>query len=399
MRWTSPSDRTTIPDVTNCPDQAPRFNARLEGLRPFLRLFLQALPLTQFWRRVVVAETLRYAEENTSASDTPTQRNWDPNKCTVANYLRVVASVIQRGLENCADDAEFFASQTRGRQTRSGFFETSGMNLNLYQQLVRFMHLVNSADKEDSTSDDYDKLYLVRPLIDRLQRQYRIWFTPGRDNAMDEAGFPSRFTWLRNFNKTKPHRYFIEVLMACCARTRFCWSFFVNEGTNKYVVRAGRRSGQKVPHYQFEYSQADRDMQDKWGPTTGHMHYFARQLRSYDPQPHLPSNRKGMTYRLHCDKRWCSIPGMVMCKEMFDVAYTSTVKKKSRYHIVHQLPVSFNKSKPRRERGKYRSATGTFRATAGVEGRQHDTVINCVLWRDSKLVACVSADLGTAQMM
>ena len=402
VRWTGPRDRTTIPDVTNCPDQPPRFNARLEGDRPFLRLFLQALPITQFWHRVVVAESLRYAQQNTSASNSTTQRSWDPDKCTVANYLRVVASVIQRGLENCADAAEFFASQTKGRQTRQGFFETSGMSLNLYQQLVRFMHLVNSADKEDSTSDNYDKLYLVRPLIERLKRQYRIWFIPGRDNSMDEAGFPSRFTWLRNFNKTKPHRYFIEVLMACCAITRFCWSFFVNEGTTKYTVRAGRRPGQskyvKVPHYQTEYSPADRDIQDKWGPATGHMQYFARQLRSYDPQPHLPSNRKSMTYRIHCDKRWCSIPGMVMCKEMFDIAYTSTVKKKSRYHIVHQLPVPFNTSKPRRERGKYRSATCTFRALADVEG-QHDVVINCVLWSDSRLVACASADLGTAQMM
>ena len=61
---------------------------------------------------------------------------------------------------------------------------------------------------------------------------------------------------------------------------------------------------------------------------------------------------------------------------------------------------SINPSRDGREEIKYRSATGTFRATTGVEGqRQHDTVINCVLWSDNKLVACASADLGTAQMM
>ena len=171
---------------------------------------------------------------------------------------------------------------------------------------------------------------------------------------MDEGGFPSRYTWLRVFNKTKSHRHFIELLMACCSITRFCWSFLVNEGTTKYVKREGRRPGQskfkKVPHYQHEYNAADRQIQDLWGPTTAHMYYFARQLRAFDPQPHLPSHKKDMTYRFFCDKRWCSIPGMVICKEKFDVTYTSTVKKKARYHIVHQLPVPFTKKNQTRER-------------------------------------------------
>ena len=136
--------------------------------------------------------------------------------------------------------------------------------LNLYQQLMRMMHLVDSDDRPDVASDDHDKLYLVRPLVDILNRQFRIWFTPGRDNGMDEGGFPSRFSWMRRFNKTKPHRYFIELLMACCSSTRFCWHMLVNEGTTKSIPRANRRTGQskfvKVPHYQHEYNTADREI-------------------------------------------------------------------------------------------------------------------------------------------
>ena len=354
VQWHSPRDRTTVRDVTNCPDQAPRFNARLEGERPYLRLFLQALPIEAFWKRVVVNEAQRYVEQQMNDPRArANQRAWDPEQCTVANYLRCVAAVIQRGLENCADDAEFFASQRNDRQYRQGFFETSGLRLNLYQQLMRFLHLVNNDDKPEGTAGDYDKLFLLRPLLDMVQRQARRWYTPGRDHSFDEAGFPSRFTWLRCFNKTKPHRYFIELLMACCAVTRFCWSFFVNEGTKKTLPRANRRPGQskyvKRPHYQHEYDASDRAVQDKWGPTAAHMHYFAKELRKYDPQPHLPPHAKDMTYRFFCDKRWCSIPAMVICKEKFDVAFTSTVRKKSRYHIVHQLPVPFTKTKPRRE--------------------------------------------------
>ena len=402
VRWHSPRDRTSVADVTNCPEQSPRFNATLEGERPYLRLFLQGLPLRSFWQRIVVREILRYAEQEMSqpGGATPTQRTWDPEKCTVANLLRCVAGVIQRGLENCADDPEFFESQRRGRQYRQGFTETSGLRLNLYQQLMRMLHLVNNHDKPDPYADDYDKLYKVRPLLNMLQKTWRAWYVPGRDHGFDEAGFPSRFTWLRCFNKTKPNRYFIEALMACCSETRFCWGMFINEGTKRTILRQNRRAGQskyvKVPHYQFEYDQTDRDIQDKWGPTAAHMHYFARQLRAYDPQPDLPPHSKDMTYRFFCDKRWCSLPGMVIAKEKFDVAFTSTIRKKSRYHAVHQLPVPYHSSKPRKERGKYRSATATFRATG--EG-EVDTVINCVLWSDSKLVACASADLGTAQMM
>ena len=105
-----------------------------------------------------------------------------------------------------------------------------GLHLNQYQQLLRFMHIVNNEDQISVNDPSYDKVWKVRPMITLLQEQFQVWCHPGKDNALDEGGIPSRHHWLRTFNRTKPHKYFIELIMACDSESRFCWAFFVNEG-------------------------------------------------------------------------------------------------------------------------------------------------------------------------
>ena len=156
------------------------------------------------------------------------------------------------------------------------------------------MHLVDNSKKTRPSDGDHDKCFHVRPLITLLQDAFQRWFYPGRNNAVDEAGFPSRHHWLRSYNASKPHKYFIEVLMAACSKTRFVWSFFVN------VKRARRRRGQskfkKVQHFQKEFNADERDVQTKHGATAAQMVHFVRKLREYDPKD--PVANYASTYRL-----------------------------------------------------------------------------------------------------
>ena len=148
----------------------------------------------------------------------------------------------------------------------------------MYQQLLRYLSLASPKDRPDANTPYHDKCYYIRPLITFLQVAYHKWFVPGKNNAMDEAGVPSRFRWLRNFNKDKPHKYYIEILMACCAVTKFCWHFFVNESSKKAChnpKRSKKNRGKKqrsmfirCTHYQPEYNSKDREVQDKFGATT-----------------------------------------------------------------------------------------------------------------------------------
>ena len=205
----------------------------------------------------------------------------------------------------------------------------TGLTMTQYQQLLRFMHLVDNSKKTRPSDGDHDKCFHVRPLITLLQDAFQRWFYPGRNNAVDEAGFPSRHHWLRSYNASKPHKYFIEVLMAACSKTRFVWSFFVN------VKRARRRRGQskfkKVQHFQKEFNADERDVQTKHGATAAQMVHFARKLREYDPKD--PVANYASTYRLFTDRRWDNLVGIVLAKKDHGVSYTATVKSGHRFHV------------------------------------------------------------------
>jgi len=390
--WRSPADRGSVPPGRATPEQKAQFHVRVHGERPFASLFLEALPVATFWREVA-SQSRTYAEASRRESTTPSQRGWDASKCTVANYLRLVSAVIMRGLCNTSSDQEFFASTGRcgGRYVQPSAAHVCKLSLNLYQQLLRYMHLVDNTLRPPVGGEHHDKLFHVRPIISRLQQVFASWVSPGKNNAMDEAGIPSRFTWLRKRDTSKPHKYFIEVLMACDSDSRFCWSFFVVEGSTKSVKRPNRRSQQsrfiKAQHYQHEYTKVDRLFQNRFGTAPAQMLYFARVLRSLDPEDGRRVGSKTQVYRLFCDRRWDSFIGVVEAMERYDVAYTSTVKKQSRFHVAYQLGVGFNKSKPRSQRGKFRSAITT------INGRGYRSV----LWCDSALIAYISADLGTEE--
>ena len=136
-----------------------------------------------------------------------------------------------------------------------------------------------------------------------------------------------------------------------------------------------------MAHYQHEYSDVERDIQERFGSAPAQMIHFARLLRENFDSP--------VTYRMFVDRRWDSLPGIILAKKKYNVSFTATVKKKSRYHIISHWCQKGNpivaKSKKRNKRGKYRSAT------TKIEG----VVINTCLWNDSNLLGGVSADLGT----
>ena len=219
-----------------------------------------------------------------------------------------------------------------------------GLSLYQYQQLLRYLHLTKSENRPSADSDNHDKCYLVRPLIRLLQKAFPRWFVAGKNNAVDEAGVPSRFRWLRNFNKDKPHKYYIELLMGCDSLTKFCWYFFVNESAQKVIVNATRRAGvgrskkarsrfHRVTHYQPEFNLDERKIQDDLGVTSAHVVHFARKLREV-AEDDVSLEEGGIVYRIFVDRRWDTLPGIVHAKRKHSVSYTATVMSSHRFHVV-----------------------------------------------------------------
>ena len=388
--WTVSATRDGIPHLhADLPDQDETFTIEPDGDVPFALMFLNALPLQAFWQLIVCAETGRYAEENEATPGRADgRRSWDNARMnTVANWLRVVACIIMRGLVPSTSDRAFFADETYNcgdnRYDRPGASKVCGLDLNTYEQLIRFFHLVDSSVRAANEAADHDKAWLVRPFLTFLNNAFARWCVCGRNNAVDEAGLPSRHSWLRTRNVAKPHRYFIEILMGCCSGSRFCWHLILNEGKYKIVERANRARGQskymQVTHYQHEFNADERSCQDTIGVAAAQMLYFARVLRERDNDPD-----QRMCYRIFTDRRWCSLPAMYSAKKLHNVSYTCSVVVKSRFHVCYQLGVT--QSKKRHMRGKYRSALLQV---------DDDVRVTTVCWSDSNLCGYASCDLGT----
>ena len=387
--WKAHKKRGSVSSLDVGLDTRPEFEIKAGD--KFLDLLFDALPRRAFFRDILVRESKRYAASKTE-DFSPQARAIPPKLITVANFLRLFACVILRGLVRSKDDATFFRTERHKGYVRTGAEEMTGLTMTQYQQLLRFMHLVDNEKKTRPRDKHHDKCFHVRPLIQLLQSAFKRWFFPGRDNAVDEAGFPSRHHWLRSYNQSKPHKYFIEVLMAACSKTRFVWSFFVNESSKKMVTRSRRRPRQskfkKVRHFQQEFNENERVVQVKYGATAAQMVHFARKLREYDPKDH--SDQYASIYRLFTDRRWDNLVGVVLARKNHGVSYTATVKSGHRFHVAWQFKktktiAGLVKSKKMSIRGKYRTATTTIN---GVR-------LATVLWVDSSLVAVVSADLGS----
>ena len=219
------------------------------GPSPLLKMYLDAFPVLTYWK-VKRRETLRYADQCQHDPDNENNsnaRSWNTERCTVANLLRVAMGVCMRGLCPSPSLQAFFHGYHHKVGTRTFSRDGTGVFLKLplleYEQLQQFTHLANNEARPVRGRPDHDKCYLVRLTITHVQSAFQRWCTPGTDSSHDEAGFPSRHTWLRKRNASKPNTYFIEALMYCCSELRFCHTFFINEGQTESIERRNRRSG------------------------------------------------------------------------------------------------------------------------------------------------------------
>jgi len=182
-----------VPSVRCGPDQACRFNVEPSGDRPYSNLFLSALPVKMFWTDVWAVETKRYHKVVTEMGQapTPTVRPWTDDNVTPCEWWPPLSC---EGLSDTRQTLNFFAgtSQCGGRFSQQPAAAVLKLSLMKYQQLLRFTHIVDNLTRAPLGSDDHDKLFHVRPLIARLQSTFRRWCVPGKNNAMDEAGLPSR---------------------------------------------------------------------------------------------------------------------------------------------------------------------------------------------------------------
>jgi hypothetical protein len=93
------------------------------------------------------------------------------------------------------------------------------------------LHFNDNADAAAPGAIGYDKIFKVRPVVDVLNKAWKLAYTPGWAQSVDEMmiAFKGR-THLRQYMKAKIVKWGFKLWGCCDAKSGFCSHFAVYEG-------------------------------------------------------------------------------------------------------------------------------------------------------------------------
>ena len=109
------------------------------------------------------------------------------------------------------------------------------MSRNRFEDILRYLHVVDNRSSPDSSAT-HDRLWKIRPFIDRLLSTFKTMFEPGKQLSLDEAtcAFKGRVSF-RTYNPNKPNKWGIKIFEVCDAATGYCLSFDIATGESRTV--------------------------------------------------------------------------------------------------------------------------------------------------------------------
>ena len=120
------------------------------------------------------------------------------------------------------------------------------MSRNRFQKLTEYLHVADKAQMLAKGCDNYDKLYLIRPVIDIINQRCLDAYKPHQNFAIDEAMIKFRGRLgLKQYMPAKPTKYGIKVWMRADSANGFCNEFAVYTGKQE-GGQAEKRLGAKV---------------------------------------------------------------------------------------------------------------------------------------------------------
>ena len=256
-----------------------------------LELFLLMYPEREIWKPLFhnTKSYARAARRAAASAGEPHTREWDSSS-TPFKYERVMVYIALRiamGIMKLPHVNAYWQGKYRAGAIKFEPFSV-WMSQTEFEQIERYFHQVDNTKMPPPDDDNFDKAYKCRPLISALQHFCLTYFKPSSDTSFDEMGIASKHRWLRRFDRSKPHKYFIELLGAACARTGVMIYFWVNEGRTKRV------DGEEVPYRAPDFDNDDiYEQRELWGEAWG---WIARALEKYPGH----ENRR---YILSADRR------------------------------------------------------------------------------------------------
>ena len=102
-----------------------------------------------------------------------------------------------------------------------------------FELLMSYLHLNDTSNQPPRSSPTYDKLFKVRPLIEKVVTSFRSVYVPNREISIDETmiGFKGRLGWIQYMPK-KPTKWGIKAWALADSKTGYVWNFSIYTGTS-----------------------------------------------------------------------------------------------------------------------------------------------------------------------
>ena len=106
------------------------------------------------------------------------------------------------------------------------------MSRNHFQNILWNLHVNNPDETNPLMAEaDHDPLFLVRPMVDMMQRNFHTKYRPGKELSLDESMCPFKGkVHFKCYNPKKPNRFHIKLFMVSEPSTGYICGFEVYTG-------------------------------------------------------------------------------------------------------------------------------------------------------------------------
>ena len=103
-----------------------------------------------------------------------------------------------------------------------------------FELLLRFLHLNDSRKQPPRGDPNYDKLYIIRPMLDTIIAQFKSVYMPKAQVSIDESiiGFKGRLSFVQYMPK-KPTKWGIKAWVLAESETGYVWNMKIYTGKIK----------------------------------------------------------------------------------------------------------------------------------------------------------------------
>ena len=119
--------------------------------------------------------------------------------------------------------------QTKGIFHMSWF--SAIFSRNRFKQILRYLHLVDNSDNLQRTDPNYNKLFKLGDIPEKLNKAFKEMYAPSRQLSLDEQmiGTKSRIGFLQYMPK-KPKKFGIKLWALCESLSGYCLRFQIYTG-------------------------------------------------------------------------------------------------------------------------------------------------------------------------